>query len=127
MDLPSRPPDAGPPAGERRASARRPCNQEIALRPLPAGGREAYWASVQNVSAGGVGLLLSHFFPPGTTLALELPGRRAEGLRLIAAKVVHARTRPHGNASLGCAFAGDPGDAALQALGAAGPARQPPA
>jgi hypothetical protein len=100
---------------ERRTAPREPCDREVALRPLPAGDRPLNWASVRNISRGGLGLLLSNFFPPGTALALRLPGKRAGEYRLVPVRVVHAGTGPHGNAYLGCAFAGDPGPA-LEAL-----------
>jgi hypothetical protein len=101
---------------ERRAAPRLACDREVALRPLPAGGAETYWASVRNVSAGGVGLLLSQFLPPGTAVAIGLPGKRPGESYLVAARVVHAGRKLHGNAYVGCAFAAEQGEEALRAL-----------
>jgi hypothetical protein len=101
----SRPADAAL-APERRRSPRRPCFQEAALRPLSAEGGPPRWASVQNVSRCGVGLLLSCCFPPGTALAIELPRECGWGGQVVVGRVVHATPAPQGNWWLGCAVEG---------------------
>src|SRR5690348_14568002 len=100
-------------AGERRRSPRRPCIHEAPLRPLGAEAGPPRWASVQNVSDRGVGLLLSCGFPPGTALALRLPPECGWGGREVVGRVVHATPAPQGNWWLGCTLEGSSADGAL--------------
>jgi PilZ domain len=93
-----------PSGGERRAAARRPCDEEIPLRPLSPGGGVERWACVQNLSRTGVGLLLSYPFEPGTVVSIKLRRRPPEGPRPVVGRVVHTHTGPHGITYMGCAF-----------------------
>ena len=53
--------------------------------------RDVGWpARVQDISQGGVGLLLQHRFRPGTALLVELRESTGKLLRTVAARVVHA-------------------------------------
>ncbi len=54
---------------ERRATARLVCNSPANVR-AEEGGREVF-ATVRDISAGGVGLILSESFPPGAVLVVE--------------------------------------------------------
>ena len=96
----------GGPAEERRRSPRRPCTQEAPLWPLGAEGQPPHWASVQNISRRGVGLLLSYRFPPGAALAIGLPRECGWGGQAVVGRVVHATPAPQGNWWLGCALEG---------------------
>ena len=53
--------------------------------------REVGWpARVQDISPGGIGLLLQHCFRPGTTLNVELRENTSKAQRTVLARVVHA-------------------------------------
>jgi hypothetical protein len=71
-------------------------------------GQPARWASVQNLSHRGVGLLLSCRFPPGATLAIGLPRECGWGGQAVVGRVVHATPAPQGNWWLGCALEATP-------------------
>ena len=95
------------PVWERRRSPRRPCVEEAPLWPLGAEDQPPRWASVQNVSQRGVGLLLSCRFPPGAALAIGLPRAWGLGGQAVVGRVVHATPAPLGNWWLGCALETD--------------------
>jgi hypothetical protein len=97
-----------------------PSGREVAFAQVPDDG-QLLWACVKNISSGGVCLLLSTFFPPGTTLALRLPGGEHAPPRVIPSRVVHALRCRHGNSFLGCAFDGSLSEADLAALSAPRP------
>jgi hypothetical protein len=92
----------GPPAPTRRASARHRCGRGGACRTLPACHDERWLATVRDISAGGVGLLLSRRFEPGVLLAVELP--EGESARSVLARVAHATARGRGEWLVGCRF-----------------------
>jgi hypothetical protein len=96
----------GRPFEERRRSPRRPCIHEAPLWPMGAEGQPPRWASVQNVSHRGVGLLLSCRFPPGAALVIGLPRECGWGGQAVVGRVVHATPAPQENWSLGCALEG---------------------
>jgi hypothetical protein len=104
-----------PPLTERRAFARIPCDQEIALRPA-ADPQATRWAGVRNISRNGVGLLLSTRLCLGAVLALELRCRNHRFLRTVLGRVVHARPCQHQNWVVGCAFEKSLSDDSLRAL-----------
>ncbi|HJT77117.1 MAG TPA: PilZ domain-containing protein [Gemmataceae bacterium] len=92
------------PSRDRRRAPRRACDLEAPFWPLGGEGGPPRWASVQNVSPGGVGLLLSCRFPPGAGLAIGLPPRCGGDGRPVFGRVVHATAAPQGNWWLGCAL-----------------------
>src|ERR1700687_4210147 len=77
-------------ASERRSYVR--LAGDLAATCSAAGGlREVGWpARVQDISQGGVGLLLQHCFRPGTALTVELRESTSKLLRTVIARVVHA-------------------------------------
>lgn len=95
---------AGGAATERRADARHFLGCEVALRPVPDRGGPVHWAGAQNLSVGGIGLLLSCPFEYNDLLALDLFSRKGHVRWAVIGRVVHERTGPHGNTYLGCAF-----------------------
>ena len=104
MGQPVEPPHSGR-CPERRATARYAWDREVALRALPNGaGDVVHWACAQNLSGGGIGLLLSCPFEQGTILTIELGSRKGNARRVVAGRVVHNRREMHGNSFLGCAF-----------------------
>jgi hypothetical protein len=62
------------------------------------------WALLENVSAGGMGLLLGHEAEPGVVLLVQLAGPRpGEALNRLA-HVVHVMALPDGYWVVGCEF-----------------------
>jgi hypothetical protein len=106
--------DCASPA-ERRAFVRYPCSLESNCHPLSASGQE--WAGqVENVSRGGVALVLNRRFELKTLLAIELLRPNGEPARRVFARVVHVHRRADGNWMLGCAFANELSEEDLKAL-----------
>jgi hypothetical protein len=70
---------------------------------------------VQNISAGGIGLLVNRAFTPGEVLSVELPGSPS---RTVLACVIHSTPQDEGIWLLGCSFSTAFRDAELQAFGA---------
>ena len=105
------------PQGERRALPRHPGNQEVFCRLLSAVGHVTRWPGlIQDVSAGGMGLVVNHPFPPEALLAIEW-NRPIPKLPLaLSVRVVRARAHAGGFWSVGCAFASDLAPSQLQAL-----------
>jgi hypothetical protein len=62
------------------------------------------WALLEEVSAGGVSLLLGHEVVPGATLLFHLTGPRPGEAHNRLARVVHARAVGDGYWVVGCAF-----------------------
>lgn len=91
---------------ERRTFVRLACDFQATCR--SAGVREVGWPGVvRDISRGGIGLLLTHRFQPGTELAVELRDEKGELRRILCARVVHATAiNSDGNPAwvLGCAF-----------------------
>jgi hypothetical protein len=94
---------------ERRAWVRLGSEQEVCCLPAtPSIGAEsetAWLAIVQDVSAGGIGLLVRQRFEPGTLLILELSARFDEVTRPLPVRVVHAAQEGKRFWTIGCAFA----------------------
>jgi hypothetical protein len=115
------PAEVKPNGRERRAWVRQCCNLGTICSTEPAGAalsaEEEHWPAVlQDVSRGGIGLLLARRFEPGTVLTIEvrLPGsRRARQLR---AKVARIEARELGHWLLGCRFTEPLSDFELQGL-----------
>jgi hypothetical protein len=89
---------------DRRASVRRACTLEALSRPLELSDAIAWGATVQDISAGGVGLLICYPFKPGTFLAVDLVGGH-EGSRTVLVRVVHVTDQSDGTWFVGCEFA----------------------
>lgn len=89
---------------DQRAAARRPCDLESTARPLLNPDAVSWGGTIQDISAGGLGLSVCYPFSPGTLLAIELRTPSGRG-RTLLAKVVHAQDQANGTWLLGCAFA----------------------
>jgi PilZ domain len=88
---------------ECRVFERQACEVTTACRPAAAFNKEAAWtATIRDVSAGGVRLVLSRRFEPGTGLAIELPGN--DETYTVLAQVVNVKAAGDGRWSLGCKF-----------------------
>src|SRR5437879_4451433 len=84
------PGDASTPK-DRRAFERYPIDLPTVCQPANARrARDARWsATVQNVSLGGIGLVLERRFERGTALAVELPDGDSDTFYATFVKVVH--------------------------------------
>ncbi len=89
---------------DRRASVRRACSLEALSRPLELSDAISWGATVQDISAGGVGLLICYPFKPGTFLAVDLSAGHG-GSRTVLARVVHVTDQSDGTWFVGCEFA----------------------
>jgi hypothetical protein len=87
---------------ERRKSVRRLCRLEALSRPLDVADGICWGGTVQNISEGGLGLLLCYPFKPGTFLGINLCDK--PGLGPLAIRVIHVRDEPDGTWFLGGAF-----------------------
>ncbi len=101
---------------ERRAWVRHACQLEAQCQPLSARQGEARWeATVRDVSAGGIGLVLGRSFQPGAVLTVEVPGAGGEPRQLFA-RVRHARRQADGRWLVGCEFPTKLGEAEVREL-----------
>jgi len=91
---PSAPPAAS--AVERRAFVRHFCDIGAVI--------DAWPARIQDISRGGVKVVVSRRFEVGTVLKLEVPIAGEENLHMILARVVRVIQEPTGSWCLGCAF-----------------------
>jgi serine/threonine protein kinase len=107
------------PTGEdRRKASRFSCDLDGACRPVGASRRTRWKARVTDVSAEGLGLLLSRRFDPGTVLLLELRGARLETVSQLLLRVVRVQ-KAQRQWAVGCQLACRLKPAELQDLTAA--------
>src|SRR4051794_9351556 len=89
-----------------RVYERHACGLVSSCQPASTFGKEDLkWPStIDNVSVGGIGLILARRFEKGTGLAIELPGNATKSAYTVLAKVVSVHK--HGGAAwmLGCKF-----------------------
>src|SRR5262245_21634163 len=106
-------------APERRTFVRLASDLEAVCRQAD-GFREVGWPGrVRDISRGGIGLLATHRFQPGSYLAIDLRDRTDTILRTVRVRVIHAAaTNVDGNSRwlLGCAFDAPLSEEELQAL-----------
>lgn len=88
---------------EKRDSTRYPSDQEAVTQLTDTAGAMAWGATVQNISASGIGLVLCFPFKPGSHLAVTLQANQAR--RTFLVRVVHALDQSDGTWLLGCEFA----------------------
>lgn len=91
---------------DRRTYVRLASDLEATCRST--GGRDVGWpGTVRDISQGGIGLLLTHRFQPGTELTVELRDASGAVRRVLRVRVIHAAAANIGGNSgwrLGCAF-----------------------
>jgi hypothetical protein len=94
-----------PAAEDCRAHERYPCELPTTCQPPSfLGNEEIKWeGKLHDISAGGVGVVLSRRFEPGAVLSIELSDRGGNPFTLLG-RVVHVRLRREGRYLLGCAF-----------------------
>jgi hypothetical protein len=103
-------PDVAPAAfnlfgAERRAVVRYPSRQGGNCHAI-GGDSEVRWsAKIQDISEGGVALLLRRRFEPGTVLTVDLRGSGEPLARRLLVRVVRVQLHSHRRWLMGCAFA----------------------
>jgi hypothetical protein len=115
------------PAGrERRAWVRYPSRSAGSLQLLESETELGWWALIQDVSQGGMALVLPRRVAPGTVLLIDEPPVRAEMQgRALPMRVVHAAPHPGGRWIIGCQFSEPISEQALLALIQPGELREP--
>jgi hypothetical protein len=97
---------------ERRLWGRIPCEVETTCQAAGGEGGDRLSARVQNISRGGVNLLLGRAFEPGALLSVALPGTASTE---VLACVVRCEARD-GGWQLGCTFASPLADEDLERI-----------
>jgi len=106
---------------DRRVYPRYPSSLETSCQPIGSG--TCWKAQVRDVSLGGIGLVLSRHFKPGTLLQMVLESD--DQSRSVLARVVHARQQEDGSWLIGCSFSSELDNEDLQAFSAARVAPSP--
>lgn len=88
---------------ENRVTNRYPCDQEAVTQALDAAPPVSWGATVKNVSAGGMGVVLCFPFKPGTHLAIVIQSLGIRRTYLV--RVVHVLDQSDGTWFVGCEFA----------------------
>jgi hypothetical protein len=94
----------GPPGAEQRAWVRYPDPTNGPYQLIDAETEYGWWASVRDVSLGGLALVLSQRLTPGTRLIIDKPLRSGRPWHALSVRVVHATACAEGWL-LGCEFA----------------------
>jgi serine/threonine protein kinase len=108
------PPKPGGP--ERRATVRYPSRKGSSCQPLRGDKDRSWRATIRDVSADGVGLVLERRFEPRTVLALELAPTETEPARRTLVRVVRVTPLASRRWLLGCVFAARMGEDDVQAM-----------
>jgi PilZ domain len=111
---------------ERRTWIRYPSRSVGSLQLLESETELGWWALIQDVSQGGMALVLPRRVAPGTVLLIDEPPVRAEKQgRALPICVVHAAPHPGGRWIIGCQFSEPISEQALLALTQPGELREP--
>jgi serine/threonine protein kinase len=101
---------------ERRAAARLAASKQAICQPLRAGHGGEWDATLHDISADGVALIIPRRFEPRTVLALTLPDSDAGPANRILVRVVRVNQRPGRCWLHGCVFANRIGDEEVVAM-----------
>ncbi len=93
------------PGQDRRAAVRFPANLDGACECIPGPRGESWIATIQDVSASGMCLVLERRFELNTLLMVDLPSGKQCLVRSLLARVKNVRRADDGSWILGCAFA----------------------
>jgi hypothetical protein len=99
--LPLQPDPYLPPGSERRASIRYLCKPEVLHATVDG---DPWMARVRNISTGGISLIISRSFEPGSVIDVHLMNTRRKTSRQLDVKVVYAVEYPDGEWILGGEF-----------------------
>jgi hypothetical protein len=103
------------PGAEQRAWVRHPDPTNGPYQLIDAETEYGWWASVRDVSLGGLALVLSQRLSPGTRLIIDKPVRSGKPWHALSVRVVHATACAEGWL-LGCEFAHPLSEEDLEAL-----------
>ncbi len=104
-------------AAERRAFVRYPCDLDTSCQPIASARGMQWTGKVQNISRGGVSLVLGRRFEQGTLLAIEVQAKEPDGKsRSFLARVMHVSLQGTTTWVMGCKFASPLSDDELGAL-----------
>jgi serine/threonine protein kinase len=107
---------ARPARQERRATVRYPASRGSTCQPLRGDKKHSWRASLQDVSADGIGLIVSRRFEPRTTLVVELAATERNPARCLLVRVVRVSALSQRRWVLGCVFAARLDDDEVQTL-----------
>jgi hypothetical protein len=111
---------------ERRAWVRYPSRSGGSLQLRESETELGWWALIQDVSQGGMALVLPRRVAPGTVLLIDEPPVRAENQgRALAMRVVHAGPHARGRWIVGCQFSEPISEQAILALTQPAELREP--
>jgi hypothetical protein len=99
---------------ERRAWVHISTSHEVSCRPTPSLSGTASLGILRDISPGGMGLLLSRFFAPGSLLIVELSDEAKRRPHCFPVQVVHSAPEGKRHWSMGCAFIYPPSNEELQ-------------
>jgi serine/threonine protein kinase len=105
-----------PEGKERRATVRYPAQLESSCRPLRGEKQSCWQATVRDVSARGVSLLINRRFEPGALLIVELPATNQSLIRLLLARVVRVQANAPKRWTLGCKLCRELSNEDVQAM-----------
>lgn len=95
---------AAPWAEEQRRVARLPCGRKANLGLAVLVGPSEWPSTLEDISTGGVGLVLGIRHEPGKELTLTLVGTHLSEPYALRARVAHLERLPDGYWHMGCAF-----------------------
>ncbi len=90
--------------GERRTAPRFPVNRQASCRVMAADDTAFQPAELQNVSTGGIKVLLPRCYDEGTILTVALTDQDGRSERAFLVRVVRVSDQADGRCALGCAF-----------------------
>jgi c-di-GMP-binding flagellar brake protein YcgR len=93
-----------PPSIDQRTWVRYPVNIQTRFQKIGDPDEKQHPAQVLNISASGIGLLLTEPAEAGALFNLELIGKEGQLIRTILACVVHSTVRANGDIVVGCNF-----------------------
>jgi PilZ domain-containing protein len=102
--MPFSEPSPVPSPDERRRAERFPSDQPSVCRIVSEGQEEGLQASVRDMSATGIGLLVNQPLKSGSVLILNLQTGRHRLARPLPVRVMHAAPAGEGNWLVGCQF-----------------------
>jgi hypothetical protein len=114
--LPSREPSGSAITVDRRAHVRYAPAPETTCQLTAGGNNSVWWANVLDISTGGIGLVVSRRFEPGTLLAIGVENKSREFSHMLVARVIHVRKEAASRYVIGAKFISDLGDDELQVL-----------
>jgi c-di-GMP-binding flagellar brake protein YcgR len=126
LDAKDAPAESGEANDERRVWLRYAADLNTRCAEVGDDGETGIAATIRDISRGGLKVIASRRFEPGTVLSVELPSVSGESALAVLMCVV--RAQPHGDTewAMGCRFSGELSDEQLQAFGAARTRPTPP-